>query len=96
MDNLTISAILIVIILIIVVIILTKHNEHTDKKLHKMSKQFSLMQYNEKAKAYCKRINEKYPELCAGIDFTLKENGDDVEIDEWNSTQPRPGKQEKV
>lgn len=92
MDNLTASAITIVIILIIIVIMLTKHRADTDKKLYRMAKQFSLMQYNEKAKAYCKRIHEKYPDLCAGADFFLKEKGDDVVIEEWNSDQPRPDK----
>jgi signal transduction histidine kinase len=90
MDNLTASAIAIVIILIIVVILLTKQRIDTDRKLNRMAKQFSLMQYNEKAKAYCKRMHEKYPDLCAGTDFFLKEKGDDVVIEEWNSDQPRP------
>jgi signal transduction histidine kinase len=90
MDNLTASAIAIVIILIIVVILLTKQRIDTDKKINRMAKQFSLMQYNEKAKAYCKRIHDKYPDLCAGTDYFLKEKGDDVVIEEWNSDQPRP------
>jgi hypothetical protein len=55
-----------------------------------MAKQFSLILYNEKANAYCKRIHEKYPDLCAGIDFALKVKGDHVEIEEWNSNKPRP------
>jgi hypothetical protein len=92
MDNLTTSAIAIAITLIIVVILLTKHKADTDKKLYRMARQFSLMQYNEKAKAYCKKIHEKYPDLCAGTDFFLKEKGDDVVIEEWNSDHPRPDK----
>lgn len=92
MDNLTISAIAIVIILIIVVVMLTRYKTNTDRKLNRMAKQLILMQFNEKARALCKRINEKYPDLCVGIDYSLKENGDEVEIEEWNSNQPRPDK----
>lgn len=90
MDNLTASAILITIVLIFIVIKLAMQNAKTDKKMHRMAKQFSLILYNEKANAYCKRIHEKYPDLCAGIDFALKVKGDHVEIEEWNSNKPRP------
>lgn len=92
MDNLTAASVVIVIILIIVVIMLTKYKASTDKKIYRMAKQFSLIQYNDKANTVCKHIHDKYPELCAGIDFTLKEKGDDVEIEEWNSNHPRPDK----
>lgn len=92
MDNLTVSAIAIAITLIIVVIMLSKQRAETDKKIRRMAKQFSLIRYNEKAKAYCKRIHQKYPDLCAGTDFFLMVKGDDVVIEEWNSDQPRPDK----
>jgi len=55
-----------------------------------MTQQFTLVMHNGKAVEYCRNIHDKYPNLCAGIDFTLKEKGDDVEIEEWNSDQPRP------
>ena len=55
-----------------------------------MTQQFTLVMHNEKAVAYCKSIHDKYPGLCAGIDFTLKEDGDNVAIEEWNSEHPRP------
>jgi len=90
MDNLTVSAIVIVIILIFIVILLARQKADTAKMMHKMVKQFSLILHNEKANAYCKRIHEKYPDLCAGIDFSLKVKGDKVEIEEWNSDKPRP------
>jgi len=90
MDNLTVSAVVIAIILIIIVIMLTKQKADADKKISRMAKQFYFILHNDKANAYCKRIHEKYPKLCAGIDFTLKEKGDAVEIEEWNSNQPRP------
>lgn len=90
MDNLTASAILIAIILIIVVFMLMKQKTVADKKISRMTQQFTMVMHNEKAIAYCKRIHDKYPELCAGIDFTLKEKGDEVEIEEWNSNQSRP------
>ena len=90
MDNLMIAALVIVILLIIVVIMLTKQKAYTDKKMYRMARQFSLLRYNEKAKAYCKRLHDKYPDLCAGSDFFLKEKGDDIVIEEWNSDRPKP------
>lgn len=90
MDNLTISAIAIVVILIIVVLKLMKQKAGAEKKIARMSQQFSFVMHNEKAIERCKRIHEKYPDLCAGIDFSLRKKGDDVEIDEWNSDQPKP------
>jgi glutathione synthase/RimK-type ligase-like ATP-grasp enzyme len=49
-----------------------------------------MMQSSEDAQEICKKIRKKYPELCAGIDFTLKENEQGVSIDEWNSDKPKP------
>jgi len=90
MDNLMISAILIVILLIIVVALLSREKANTDKKISRMAKQFSLMQFNDKAKEYCRQIHEKYPELCAGSDYFLEQRGDDIVIEEWNSDHPKP------
>jgi len=90
MDNLTISAVVIAIILIITVFMLMKQKAGAEKKIARMTQQFTLVMHNGKAVEYCRNIHDKYPNLCAGIDFTLKENGDDVEIEEWNSDQPRP------
>jgi hypothetical protein len=90
MDNLTASAIVIAIILIIVVFVLMKQKADADKKITRMSQQFRFVMNSDKAIARCKRIHDKYPNLCAGIDFMLKEKGDDIEIEEWNSNQPRP------
>jgi len=92
MDNLTTSAIAIVIILIFIVILLARQKADSDKKMKRMAKQFSLILHNEIASDYCKRLQAKYPDLCAGIDFFLKVKGNDVEIEEWNSDQPRPDK----
>jgi len=90
-DNLTGVTIIIVITLVLVTIMLTMHRASTDKKIHKLANQFSLIQHNENASTMCKHIHEKHPELCAGIDYTLKMKGDNVVIDEWNSHHPRPG-----
>lgn len=90
MDNLTASAIVIAIIMIIIVFMLMKQKANAYKKIDKMTQQFTLVMHNEKAVAYCKRIHDKYPNLCAGIDFTLKESGDEVEIEEWNSDHSQP------
>ena len=89
-DNLTASALVIAIILIIVAISLTIQKRNANKKINTVTKQMSLIVNNNRMYSICKRIYSKYPELCAGIDFTLKENGDDIEIDKWNSNHPRP------
>jgi uncharacterized MAPEG superfamily protein len=90
MDNLTISAIVIAIILIYIVFTLARKKADADRRMLRMSKQFSIILHNDKAIAYCKRVHEKYPNFCAGIDFMLKVKGDNVEIEEWNSDKPRP------
>ena len=94
-DNLTASALVIVIILIIVAFMLTTHKTHTDRKIRKVVKQMALTQHNASAMQLCKDICKNHPELCAGIDFTIKENGDNVEVDEWHSDQPRPDSNKK-
>lgn len=89
-DYLTASAIIIVIVLIVVIILLGRNNAVIDMRLRKLARNLSLLQTNEEARKLCKEIHEKYPDLCAGMDFTLKEDGGSVKIDEWSSNKPRP------
>ena len=89
-DNLTISALTIVIVMIVVVVFLTRNNKATDTKMRSMAWHMMLMHNNEKARELCKKIKAISPDLCAGLDFTMKEKGDDVEIHEWKSKHPRP------
>lgn len=89
-DNLTISALTIVVVMVFVVILLARNVTATEKKMRSMARHIMLLHYNEKARELCEKIKAISPDLCAGLDFTMKENGDDVEIDEWNSKHPRP------
>ncbi len=89
-DNLTLAAVIIVVIMVVMVVLLAKNRNETDRQLRKMARQMALMQVNDKARAACQRIREQHPDLCAGIDFTLKENGDQIEIDEWNCKHSKP------
>ncbi len=89
-DYLTASAIIIVIVLIVVIILLGRNNAMIDMRLRKLARNLSLLQTNEEARKLCKEIHEKYPDLCAGMDFTLKEDGGSVKIDEWSSNKPQP------
>ena len=91
-DNLTGVSLVIAITLFIVLVLMYLHKTNTDKKIHRLAKQFHLIHHNEKAKQLCRLLHEKYPELCAGIDYTLKENGDVVSVDEWKSHHPHPGR----
>jgi hypothetical protein len=49
-----------------------------------------MLEGNEEAMQLCKEIQKKHPDLCVGLDFTFRENGEHIEIDEWNSSEPRP------
>lgn len=89
-DNLTLAAVIIVVIMIMVIIMLAKNRSDTDRKLRKMAAQMALIQHNEKARELCQRVQKINPQLCAGIDFTIRENGSEVEIDEWNCKHPKP------
>jgi len=49
-----------------------------------------MMEGNQEAMSLCKEIHKEHPDLCVGLDYTLRENGDSVEIDEWNTNKPKP------
>ncbi len=89
-DNLTLAALIIVIVMIIVVMLLNRSRSETNRQMRKMARQMALIQTNEKARAVCQKIREQHPDLCAGIDFTLREAGGEVHIDEWNCDKPKP------
>jgi signal transduction histidine kinase len=89
-DALTYSAVTIVVVYIFVMILVSRSKENTDRKLRSLARQLSLMQYNEDVRELCEKIRKTHPELCPGIDFTLKEKDGKAEIDEWHSSKPRP------
>lgn len=89
-DNLTVSAAIIAIIFSCIALWLATRNRMNEDRMRTMARQMMILQNNEKARELCKKIHAINADLCAGMDFTIKENGDEVEIDEWNSTHPRP------
>lgn len=89
-DALTLSAVTIIAVFIIVVIVVGKSKTATEIKMRILARNLLIMHSNEEAMEICRKIHEKYPELCAGIDFTLKDEGNGVEIDQWNSDKPHP------
>jgi hypothetical protein len=89
-DALTISAIIIATALIAVIILIGRSNANNDRKMRILARQLMMMEGNQEAMKLCKEIHEKNPDLCVGLDFTLRENGEHIEIDEWNSSKPRP------
>ena len=89
-DALTISVIITVAVFIIVIIMIGNSKTANDIKMHTLARSLVTMQSNKEAMEICRKIHEKYPELCAGIDFTLKDESNGIEIDEWNSDNPRP------
>jgi len=89
-DALTIAAIVIVVVLIVVIFLIGRSNANTERKMRLLARHLTMLEGNREAMSLCKDIHEKYPDLCVGLDFTLRENGDQVEIDEWNSDKPKP------
>ena len=89
-DALTLSAVTIIAVIIIVVIVVGRSKAATEIKMRILARNLLLMQSSEEAMDICRKVHEKYPELCAGIDFTLKDEGNGIEIDEWNSAKPHP------
>ena len=90
-DALTITAIVTVAVLIVVIILIGRSNTNNDRKMRLLAKHLTMMEGNQEAMNLCKEIHEEYPDLCVGLDYTLRESGDSVEIDEWNSNKPKPG-----
>ena len=89
-DALTIAAIAIVVVLIVVIILIGRSNADNERKMRILARHLMMMEGNEEAMKLCQDIHKEHPDLCVGLDFTLRENGKSVEIDEWNSSKPRP------
>jgi hypothetical protein len=89
-DALTIAAIVIVVVLILVIILVGRSNANNERKMRILARHLTMLEGNEEAMKLCKDIHKKHPDLCVGLDFTLRENGESVEIDEWNSSKPKP------
>jgi hypothetical protein len=81
---------MIIFVVIFVVIMVGRNRAATDLKLRTIVSNLMMVHASEDARALCKELRKKYPELCAGIDYTLKMEGDNVKIDEWNNDKPRP------
>ena len=89
-DNLTVTAIAVVAVIIVVVILLARSQSTTELRMRKLVRNLSMMQSSEEAREICKEVRSQYPDMCVGLDFTLKEESGNVSIDEWNSDKPKP------
>lgn len=89
-DALTIAAIVIVAVFIVVIILIGRSNANNDRKMRILARHLTMMEGNQEAMKLCKEIHKEHPDLCVGLDFTFRENGESVEIDEWNSSKPKP------
>ena len=90
-DALTIAAIVTVAVLIVVIVLIGRSNAENDRKMRLLARHLMMLEGNEEAINLGREIHQKYPDLCVGLDYTLRKQGDNVEIDEWNSDKPRPG-----
>lgn len=89
-DALTISAVTIIIVVIFVVIYVGKSRAATEMKIRTLASNLTMMESHEEARELCRKIREKYPQLCAGIDYTFKVDDGKIQIKEWNNSEPRP------
>jgi len=89
-DALTISAITIAVVIIVVIILIGRSNAENDRKMRVLAKHLTMLRDNDEAMKLCKEINEQYPELCIGLDYTLRESNDGTVIDKWKSSHPKP------
>ncbi len=89
-DALTMAAIITVAVLIIVIVLIGRSNANNERKMRILARHLTMLEGNQEAMKLCQDINKEYPDLCVGLDYTLRENGDSVEIDEWNSDRPKP------
>lgn len=90
-DALTIAAIVTVAVLVVVIVLIGRSNAENDRKMRLLARHLMMLEGNEEAVHLCREIHQKYPDLCVGLDYTLRKQGDSVEIDDWNSDKPRPG-----
>ena len=89
-DALTITAIFIAVVILIVVILIGRSNANNERKMRLLAHHLMMLEGNEEAKKLCKEIHDEYPDLCVGLDYTLREEDGGAVIDKWNSNKPRP------
>jgi hypothetical protein len=88
---LSVSAITIVVTLVIVVVLLGRSRSMTELKVRRLAQHLAMIEANEEARALCREIREKYPEMCPGLDYTMREDSGGTCIEEWHSDKPKPG-----
>ncbi|MBT8440274.1 MAG: hypothetical protein KJO91_11145 [Gammaproteobacteria bacterium] len=89
-DALTITAIVIAVVIIAVIIFVGRSNANNERKMRALADHLIMLEGNEEAMKLCKQIHDEYPELCIGLDYTLREKKEGVEIGEWKSNHPKP------
>lgn len=89
-DALTISAIVTAVVIIAVIIFVGRSNANNEQKMRALANHLIMLEGNEEARKLCKQIHDEYPELCIGLDYTLREKNEGVEISEWKSNHPKP------
>jgi signal transduction histidine kinase len=89
-DALTISAIVIAVVIIAMIIFMGRSNANNERRIRALARHLMMLEGNDEALKLCKEIHEKYPDLCVGLDYTLRKSNDGVEIDEWKSNLPKP------
>ena len=90
-DAATLSAIAVsLIILVFLVFTIRGAEKRSERKMRQIAHQTMMMQRNHAAWELCRLVHEQYPNACAGLDFTFKEDAQGVSLDQWNLPHPRP------
>ena len=90
-DLATISAIIVILVVVAFLIFIIRDTERRNEaKMRQIMHQSVFMGRNEAAWELCRRVHEKYPDACPGLDFTFKEDGRGVFVDEWKLPFPKP------
>ena len=89
-DALTISAIFIAVVILVVVIIVGRSNANNERKMRLLARHLVMLEGNDEARKLCQQIHQEYPDLCVGLDYTIRETDQGVVVEEWKSDKPRP------
>ncbi len=97
MGNGVINIILIVLACTCVMIyILWKNSRRMDEEIRQAAQQRSLVRHDEHALELCRAVRIINPNVRAGVDYIIKQDGPDQQpyISEWTADTPRPTREE--
>ncbi|KRT55547.1 hypothetical protein [endosymbiont of Ridgeia piscesae] len=90
-DFATLSALLVfVVILVFLVMEIRSTRREVKEQLRQVSQHNALFQRNQQAWELCQAIHEQYPDVCPGLDYTMRVDEQGAHLDQWLADSPRP------